>query len=78
MEKFNEVNKKIEEAVVEGYKKIENGVVKGYKKVEGAAVEGYKKVEGKFIDALFSKVGETTEETRERLKSGLKKEDDKE
>lgn len=78
MEKFNEVNKKIEEAVVEGYKKIENGVVEGYKKVEEAAVEGYKKVEGKFIDALFSKVGETTEETRERLKSVLKKEDNKE
>ena len=77
MEKFNEVNKKIEEAVVESYRKIENGVVEGYRKVEGAAVEGYRKVEDKFIDALFSKVGETTEETRERLKSGLKKEDGK-
>ena len=78
MEKFNEINKKIEEAVEEGYKKIETGVVDGYKKIEDAAVEGYKKVEGKFIDALFSRTGETTEETRQRLINGIQKEADKE
>ena len=78
MEKLNEVNKKIEEAVVGGYKKIENGVVDGYKKIEEAAVESYKKLDDKFIDALFSKVGETTDETRERLMKGLDREGNRE
>ena len=67
MDKLHELNEKIETAVVEGYKKIESGVVEGYKKIESTVVEGYKKVEDKCIDALFSKVGETTEKTRARL-----------
>lgn len=68
MEKFKDLNSKIESAVVGSYKKIEDSVVENYKKLEEAAVEGYKKVEDVFIDALFSKVGETTEETRARLR----------
>jgi len=77
MEKFKELNRKIEKTVTEGYKKIENGVVEGYKKAEDAAVEGYKKVEGVFLDALFSKPGETTEETRARLKTYAEGENNK-
>ena len=57
----------IEEGVVGGYKKIENTVVSGYKKVENGAVNGFRKVSDFFIKKLFSRKGETVEETRERL-----------
>jgi len=56
MSNFKEANKKIENAVVDGYKKIEDGVVAGYKKIED-----------KFIDTFLSEEGETTEEARARL-----------
>ena len=57
----------IEESVVGGYKKIETTVVSGYKKVETGAVNGFRKVSDFFIKKLFSREGETVEETRERL-----------
>ena len=57
----------IEEGVVGSYKKIENTVVTGYKKVEHGAVNGFRKVSDFFIKKLFSRKGETVEETRERL-----------
>ena len=50
-------NKKIAEAVTDGYKKIEQGVVGGYTKIED-----------KFIDAYLTKDGETVEEAKARLK----------
>lgn len=59
--------KKIENAVVTGYKKIEDGVVSGYKKIEEGAVEGFNKVNDKIIEKVFSKDGETVEETKKRL-----------
>ena len=68
MSKFQEVNKKIEEAVVDGYKKIEDGVVDGYKKIEKGAVEGFQKVSDGFIEKFFTEEGETVEEAKERLK----------
>ena len=40
LNKFAEVNQKIEETVVSGYKKIEDGVVGGYKKIEKGVVSG--------------------------------------
>lgn len=58
--KFVEVNEKIAEGVVEGYKKIEKG-----------AVDGFNKVNDKIIEKVFSKEGETVEETKKRL-SGYK------
>ena len=67
MSKLVEVNEKIAEAVVEGYKKIEDGVVGGYKKIEDGVVEGFNKVSDVCIEKLFSKDGETVEETKERL-----------
>ena len=67
MSKFVEANEKIAEKVVEGYKKIENGVVDGYKKIEKGAVDGFNKVSDKCIEVLFSKNGETVEETKKRL-----------
>lgn len=67
--------KKIEETVVEGYKKIEDGVVGGYKKIEEGAVDGFNKVSDKFVEVLFAKEGETVEETKKRLSSGIKGED---
>ena len=63
MSKFVEVNEKIAEAVVEGYKKIEDGVVDGFHKVSDACIE-----------KLFSKDGETVEETKARLTGGKKDE----
>ena len=59
--------KKVEDSVVGTYQKIENGVVGGYKKVENSAVNGFRKVSDFFIKKLFSRKGETVEETRERL-----------
>ena len=57
----------IEAGVVGGYKKIENTVVSGYKKVEHGAVNGFRKLSDFFIRKLFSREGETVEETRKRL-----------
>ena len=67
MSKFVEANEKIAEKVVEGYKKIENGVVGGYKKIETGVVDGFNKVSDKCVEVLFSKEGETVEETKQRL-----------
>ena len=50
LNKFAEVNQKIEETVVSGYQKIEDSVVGGYKKIEEGAVEGFQKISDKFID----------------------------
>ncbi len=55
--KIVKANKKIAEAVTDGYKKIEKGVV-----------EGYTKIEDKFVDAYLTKDGETVEEAKLRLK----------
>lgn len=67
MSKLVEANKKIEEAVVNGYKKIEDGVVSGYKKIEDGAVEGFQKVSDKFVEKLFTKEGESVEDAKKRL-----------
>ena len=75
MSKFQEANKKIEEAVVSGYKKIEDGVVGGYQKIENGVVSGYQKIENKFIETFLAEEGETTEEARARLMGQANKED---
>lgn len=59
--------KAIEQGVVGTYEKIEDAVVSGYKKVEQGAVTGFKKVSDKLVETLFSREGESVEETRERL-----------
>ena len=51
----------------ESYEKIEDGVVGGYQKIEDGAVSGFRKVCDFFIAKLFSRKGETVEETRKRL-----------
>lgn len=53
--------------VKEAYEKIEDGVVGGYRTIEGGAVSGFRKVCDFFIAKLFSRKGETVEETRKRL-----------
>lgn len=68
MSKIAEVGSKISDGVVSGYKKIESGVVGGYKKIEGGVVNGFNKVTDKCVEVLFSKDGETVEETKERLR----------
>ncbi len=70
MSKFVEANEKIAEKVVEGYKKIEDGVVSGYKKIENGTVDGFNKVSDTIIGKVFSKEGETVEETKKRLSGG--------
>ena len=67
MSKFMEANEKIAEKVTGGYKKIENGVVEGYKKIEHGTVEGFNKVSDRIIEKVFSKDGETVEDTKKRL-----------
>jgi hypothetical protein len=57
----------VEDSVVSTYQKIEDGVVGGYKKVEQGAVTGFRKVSDFFVRKLFSRKGETVEETRKRL-----------
>jgi len=73
MSKRIETNEKIAEAVVNGYKKIETGVVNGYKKIETGTVEGFNKTSDKIIEKVFSKDGETVEETKMRLSGNNKK-----
>ena len=53
--------------------KIEKKVVDGYKKVEDTVVGGYKKIEDKFVDTFLKKDGETTEETKLRIKEEQEK-----
>lgn len=72
MKKLADVNAKIAEKVVEGYKKIEGGVVDGYKKIEEGAVSGFNKVTDKIVETVFTKEGETVEETKERLSANVK------
>ncbi len=60
--------KKVEDSVVGTYQKIENGVVGSYQKIEDGAVSGFRKISDWFIKKLFSRKGETVEETRERLR----------
>ena len=59
--------RKVEDSVVDTYQKIEDGVVGCYQKIEGGAVSGFRKVSDFFIRKLFSRKGETVEETRKRL-----------
>ncbi len=68
MSKFQQANEKIAEKVVEGYKKIEDGVVGGYKKIEDGVVTGFNKVNDKIIEKVFSKEGESVEDTKKRLR----------
>lgn len=70
--KIVQANKKIAEAVTDGYKKIEQGVVEGYKKIEQGVTDGYTKIEDKFVDAYLTKEGETVEEAKARLKGNKK------
>ena len=66
--KFSEETyEKIENGVVEGYKKIETTVVDGYKKIEEGVVNGFNGMNDKIIKKVFSKQGETVEETKKRL-----------
>ena len=53
--------------VKEAYEKIEDGVVGGYRKIEDGTVSGFRKVCDFFIKKLFSRKGETVEQTRDRL-----------
>lgn len=78
MSKFVEANEKIAEKVVEGYKKIENGVVEGYKKIENGVVDGFNKVSDKCVEVLFSKEGESVEETKKRLSANIEPKDNSE
>ena len=59
--------KKVEDSVVGTYQKIEDVVVGCCQKIEDGAVNGFCKVSDFFIRKLFSRKGETVEETRKRL-----------
>ena len=58
---------KIGETVTECFQKVEDGVVSGYKKIETGVVEGFSKVSDKFVEKLFAKEGESTEDAKKRL-----------
>ena len=62
-----EAYQNLEDNVVGTYQKIEDGVVGGYQKIEDGAVNGFRRVCDWFIRKLFSRKGETVEETRKRL-----------
>lgn len=57
----------IKYAVKDSYKKVESTAVNGYKTVEKGAVRGFDAICDKCVDILFSKDGETAEETKARL-----------
>lgn len=69
---IKKVLKNVEEKVVDRYQKIEDGVVNGYKTIENGAVDSFNKVTDFFVEKLFSKENEAVEETKERLKNGIK------
>lgn len=71
MSKINDVNKKIEEAVVEGYKKVEDTVVGGYKKVEDKFVDTFLKKDGETIEQAKIRIAKEQEELKEQQKSIL-------
>lgn len=54
--KLVKANKKIAEAVVDGYQKIEDGVVGGFTKISD-----------KFVDSFLTQESETVAEAKERL-----------
>ncbi len=54
--KLIEINKKIEDSVVEGYKEIENFFV-----------EGFQNMSNRFIDQYLTRDGESIEAAKERL-----------
>ena len=58
----------LEKGAMDAYQKIESGVVGTYKKIEDGVVSAYKKMEDHFVEKLFSKDGETVEETKDRLR----------
>ena len=62
-----EAYQNLEDNVVGTYQKIEDGVVGGYQKIEDSAVNGFRRICDWFIRKLFSRKGETVEETRKRL-----------
>ena len=59
--------KAVEEGVVGTYEKIEDAVVSGYKKIEEGAVTGFQKLTDKMVEKLFSREGESVEDTKKRL-----------
>ena len=61
------VYKAVEEGVVGTYEKIEDAVVSGYKKIEEGAVTGFQKLTDKMVEKLFSREGESVEDTKKRL-----------
>ena len=54
--------------IVNANEKIANSVTGGCKKIEKGVVDGYTKIEDKFVEAYLTKVGETVEEAKARLK----------
>ena len=62
-----EAYQSVEDSVVGTYQKIEDGVVGGYQKIEDGAVNSFRRISDFFIRKLFSRKGETVEETRKRL-----------
>lgn len=75
------IGDKIAEKVVEGYKKVEDFAKGGYKdtgknfkegfdNVKNTVVDGCKKAGDFCIEKVFSREGETVEETKARIKRG--------
>ena len=62
-----EVAGAVAEGTVSGYRKIEQGVVTGYKKIENGVVDGFGKVVDKCVEVLFTREGESIEDTKARL-----------
>lgn len=67
MTKIADMVEKIRESVTEGYQKVEDSVVSSYKKIENGVVDGFGKVSDKFVEILFTKEGESTEEAKKRM-----------
>ncbi len=64
MPNLKEMERKIENAVVEGFQKIENGVVDRYKKIEDSVVEGWRKIPDKFVDLFLTCKGKKVKEAK--------------
>lgn len=67
MKKIMDDTQALGERVTGGYQKIEAAVVHGYRKMEDVIVSGFGRVCDRWVQALFTREGETVDQAKARL-----------
>lgn len=71
MQEYENTEKEMKETAQEPEK--EEKIVNGFQKMEDSIVSGFNRVSDKCVEKMFSREGETVEETKERLANAEKK-----